>query len=239
MKIGIKTYHYKPELEYFRGKIDFWEIMALHKEDYRPFTEFDIPIVVHNPHEVLGANNTDILNYNKNLEALNYSRSLADMFFSDKIIVHPGRIYNLDFKRYNPETSIRLFLEANDKRILVENMPGEDYICSSPKSTELFMKTTGAGLCFDVNHAVHFAEEINEDYKVISGEFIFLNPRHFHLGGQKFGGKSHLSFLDSDLDLNEILYSYPRNASISLEVSKDFEKTKKDLEIIREVTKRF
>ena len=55
------------------------------------------------------------------------------------------------------------------------------------------MKETGAGFCFDVNHALigikHF-----ENYEFIE-EYIKLNPNHYHIGGQRsLNGETHISF---------------------------------------------
>ena len=44
MKIGVKTFDYIREFEYFKDKADFIEIMAVEGRDYSKFKDFKILI---------------------------------------------------------------------------------------------------------------------------------------------------------------------------------------------------
>jgi len=234
MKIGVKSYEYNKELEYFKDKADFFEIMAVEGKDYSSFKEFKMPFVIHCQHAVFGINNSDKDLYQKNLSSFNYARKIADMLGAKKIIIHPGDIKN---EACSKENSISFIKSLKDKRIIIENMPREKSLCNTPEQLKEFADKTGCGICFDINHALYSAQNLKKDYKEVIKSFIKLKPGHFHLGGHKFIGVDHLCFADSELDLKEILSFLPRDAEITLETSNEIEKTKEDLKIIKEVLK--
>ena len=57
------------------------------------------------------------------------------------------------------------------------------------------------------------------------------------LGGQSYGGQTHLAFEDSQINIKEIVSILPSDAEITLETSNDLEKTKRDLEFIKNLVK--
>jgi len=234
MKIGVKSYDYSRELEYFRDKVDFFEIMAIEGRDYSGFKDFKMPFIIHSQHAVFGINNADKNLHQKNLSSFNYAKKVADMLKAKKIVVHPGDIKNETCSKKN---SVDFIKSLKDKRVVIENMPRENSLCNIPEQLKEFVSKTECGICFDVNHAILIAQNLKKDYKDFITEFIKLKPNHFHLGGHKFIGIDHLCFADSELDLKEILSLLPKDAEITLETSKDIEKTKEDLRIIREVLK--
>jgi len=234
MKIGVKSYNYSKELEYFKDKADFFEIMAVEGRDYSGFKNFNMPFVIHSQHAKFGINNANREINQKNLDSFNYAKKIADMLNSKKIIVHPGLIEGDNCSKSN---SISFIASLNDKRIIVENMPREKNLCNIPEQVKEFVDKTGCGFCFDINHAIIIAQVLKKDYKELIKKFVKLKPSHFHLGGQKIPGRDHLCFADSELNLKEILSLLPKDAEITLETSIDIEKTKEDLKIIREILK--
>lgn len=235
MKIGVKSYDYSKELEYFKDKADFFEIMVVEGRDYSRFKNFNMPFVIHCQHAIFGINNADKQLYQKNLNSFNSAKKVADMLKAEKIILHPGNMKNEACSR---ENSINFIKSLKDKRIIIENMPQENALCNSPEQLKEFIDKTGYGFCFDINHTILHAQNIKKDYKAMIKDFLQLKPKHFHLGGQKFMGADHLCFADSELNLKEILSLLPKDAEITLETSTDIEKTKEDLRIIREVLKK-
>jgi len=235
MKIGVKSYDYRKELEYFKDKADFFEIMAVEGRDYSKFKEFKIPFVIHSQHASFGINNANSEIHQKNLDSFNYAKKIADMLGAKKIVVHPGKIENNSCSKNN---SIKFIKSLKDKRIIIENMPHEKTLCNTPEQLKEFISKTGYGFCFDINHAITIAQSLKRDYKEFIKEFIKLKPNHFHLGGHKFSGKDHLCFAESELDLREIVSFLPKDAEITLETSVDIEKTKEDLRMIMEVLKK-
>ncbi len=238
MKIGVKTFDNPKFLKNFENKVDFFEIMAAQKNDYSFLKNFSLPIVIHAEHDKFGFNPADISKKEFNMKAIKFAIKIADLSNAKKIIVHPGQIEN---KNCSIKNAINFFKEINDKRILIENLPNSRNpniirLCQTPIQIKKFMKETGAGFCFDVNHALigikHF-----ENYEFIE-EYIKLNPNHYHIGGQRsLNGETHISFLNSDLNLKEILKYYPENSEITLETEVDVEKTEEDLKIVRKVLK--
>jgi len=234
MKIGVKTFDYIREFEYFKDKADFIEIMAVEGRDYSKFKDFKIPFIIHSQHTTFGINNADKTLYQKNLDSFNYAKKVADMLGAKKIIVHPGDIEGDNCSENN---SVNFIKSLKDNRIIIENMPRKNALCRTPKQLKEFITKTGCGFCFDINHAILIAQNLKKDYKEIIKSFVKLKPNHFHLVGQKIPGKDHLCFSDSELDLKEIFSFLPKDAEITLETSKDIEKTKEDLKVIREVLK--
>ena len=96
----------------------------------------------------------------------------------------------------------------------------------SPEKIASFLKKVDQGFCLDINHAVDYAMVNGLDRIQFLKDMLKLNPTHFHLGGQKFSPrKEHLDFSDSDINLEEILQILPKDAEITLEVSKYIDKT--------------
>ena len=229
MKIGVKSYDYSKELKYFIDKADFFEIMVVEGRDYSGFKDFNIPFVIHCQHAVFGINNADNEICRKNLDSFNYARKVADMLRAKKIIVHPGEINSA---KCSKETSINFIKSLNDKRIFIENMPKETSLGRTPEEIMKFINETKCGFCFDINHAISFSQKVGKDYKELIKEFLKLKPKHFHLGGHQLPEKDHLCLADSELNLKEIISLLPKDAEITLETLKDYNKTKEDLVII-------
>jgi len=239
MKIGVKSYDDEKFFEYFEDKVDFFEVMAMQKKDYSFLRNFSLPIVIHAEHEKLGANPADISKKEQNLKSINFARKLADMTNAKKIIFHPGFIEK-GKKNFSLKNAINFLNEINDDRILVENLPASRNtqkirLCQKPRQIKRFMKKTNAKFCFDVNHTIELRKKLNGKYNFIK-KYLKLNPSHYHISGQKSAeGEIHLSFLNSNLNLKEILKYYPKNAEITLETETNIKKVEKDIELIRNV----
>ncbi|VVB78435.1 Uncharacterised protein [uncultured archaeon] len=233
MKIGIKTYSSEKFLEYFKENADFFEIMAIESNDYNFLKKFSQPIIIHAQHQSFNINNADKLKNKINLSSINFARKLADLANAKRIIVHPGELW---YNGPSVEQSIEFIRNINDKRVIVENMPSGNELCSYPQETKGFLKQTNKGLCLDINHAIEAAIYYDKDYIGFLKEFIKLKPAHYHLGGQKIKeGKTHLSLKESDFDLKKVLKIIPRNANITLETIANLEKTQEDIDIIKKI----
>ncbi len=242
MKIGVKTFDDEKFLKHFENDADFFEVMAIQKNDYSFLKNFSLPIVIHAEHQGFGINPADISKKELNLKAVNFAREVADMTNAKKIIVHPGAI-----EKKNPNCSIKnsinFFREINDDRILIENLPGKidsegKRLCQTPHQIRKFINKTKTRFCFDVNHVIQGFRKFNKKYDFIK-RYLKLNPAHYHIGGERFINETreHLSLIDSDLNLKEILKFYPKEAEITLETEVDIKKVESDVEIIKNVLK--
>ncbi len=237
MKIGVKTFNDREFLKKFENDVDFFEIMAIQKNDYSFLKEFSLPIVIHAEHQNFGINPADISKKEKNINSLNFAIKLANKTNANKIIVHPGYIDEKNPSFCSIKNAIDFFNEINDERILIENLPKSMMfkLCYNPQQIKDFREKTNTGFCFDINHALQHLKTFNQKYDFIK-EFISLNPSHYHIGGQKFvEKKEHLCLENSDLDLKKLLRYYPNNSEITLETEPNSEKTNKDLDIIKKV----
>lgn len=237
MRIGVKTFYSPDFLRRFEKDSDFFEIMAIETENYDFISKFSKPWVIHSQHEKFGLNNADKQKRAENLKSLKFAISLADKCKSNKIIVHPGRKSG---PSCSSEELISLIKSLNDKRILIENAPmHESFLGPTPEEMEKLLKETNAGLCFDINHAIETANFLKKDPILMIKDFIKLKPAHYHIGGQKFKreNKTHLSFQESEINLEEIFSLLPEDADITLEISTDEEKTAKDIELIKKFVK--
>ena len=203
MKFGIKVYKYTKELEEFENLADFIEVMAIEKGDYSFFKNLKIPVIIHSQHQIFGVNNADPVKREKNLSSINFARKLADMTGAKKIILHPGQVNNENCSEKEAVDFIKIL---DDKRIIIENLPARGgSLCTIPEETERFMKLTEKGLCFDINHAIETCIYLKKDYLQMIKEFLMLKPKHYHIGGQKLDGSSHLNFSESEVDLKKII----------------------------------
>ena len=240
MKIGVKTYDDRFFLHHFKGKVDFFEVMAIEDTDYSYLKEFSMPIVIHVEHRTFGVNFADKTKEKQNISAINFARKIAEMIKAEKIIIHPGHLENSNCSEKNALNSLK---KMNDERILTENMPryfnNSISLCHTPEEMKKILKKAKCKFCLDINHAVVSAIELKKDYIKFLKEFIKLKPSHYHLGGQKLSGKkeSHIALEESEMDLKEILKLLPKNAYITLETEPDIEKTEQDIKIIRAIIK--
>jgi len=234
MKFGIKIFGEKETAEYFKDKADFLEVMAIDNVDYDFLKDYPLPIVIHSKHEKFGINIPNPDKKEKNISNLNYLIKLADKLNSKKIIIHPGV---LSEEGSSVEEAVAFFKNAKDKRIIIENLPPfSNSLCNTPENTKEFLKKTGEGFCFDINHAISSALHLKKDYWGFIKEFLKLNPTHCHIGGQTLNPeKSHLTFEESDIPLKEILRIMPKDSEITLEVKTSIEDIEKDLNYIRSV----
>lgn len=242
MKFGAKTFDNGDFLDYLAGAADFFEIQAIRGNDYSFLDKYigEVPIVIHAEHIRWGTNPADSTLSDLNLESVNFAIELANKVKAKKIIVHAGVLMN---ENCSVENSIDFFKRIDDSRIHIENVPynasgvNGGGICYGLKDTDYFLKRTGLKFCFDINHAVETALTLKSPpYDLIQG-FEEMHPSHYHLSGEDMEkGKSHISFLDSDLDLNKVLEIISSKAEVTLEVTLDKKRTLEDLEIVRRLT---
>jgi deoxyribonuclease-4 len=240
MKIGVKTFNNPDYLKKFEDKVDFFEIMAIETNNYDFIKELKLPIVIHSQHRIFGVNTADKKKGKTNLSSINFARKIADLSNAKKIIIHPGEIEN---KNCSIEQAVSFIKNINDKRVIVENVYSDVEItrlCTTPSETKEFLKATGRGFCFDINHAIGSAVILKEDYIKFIKEFLKLKPVHYHFGGQKikklnvpWHEKEHLAFKESDFDLKEVLKLIPESAEITLETTTDVEKTMEDINAMK------
>ena len=100
-----------------------------------------------------------------------------------------------------------------------------------------FLKNSKQGFCFDLSHLIVSTNILKLDLIDSIKKCLKLNPKHFHISGQKLKSKvdQHLSIQEGDIDFKKILRLYPRDAEITLEVSRDINQTERDLEKIRKI----
>jgi len=232
MNIGIKTYDYSPEFEAFKGIADFIEVMAIEGRDYSGFKKLGIPIVIHAQHQGFGVNIADKTLVDRNKRSLDFAIELADMLNAKKIIVHSGE---LNDDNCSIENSFNFLKQYDDKRILIENLSHKPFLCTTPGELKYLAGKLKLGICFDINHAIVKAQEMNQDIYSLFDGFLKLNPKHYHIGGQILEGKTHLTFSKSNIDLKKIFSLLPKNIDITLEVSWDIKEMKDDLVFIRKV----
>ena len=192
-------------------------------------------MIIHAEHQFFGINPADASKEKENRKSVYFAQKIADRTSAEKIIIHPGHIEN---RNCSLENAISFFNKINDKRILMENLPpmkNVKRLCMNLEDVKEFIEKTGAGLCFDVNHAIQ-ARGFDKNYDFIR-DYLNLSPSHYHIGGQK-PEKDHLCFSDSEIDLRKILEYYPESAEITLETEPVAEKFEKDLEIIRDSIRR-
>jgi len=238
MNIGVKAYHEEDFLDAFIGKADFFEIQAIQKYNYnflKKYKKLNIPIVIHAEHVDLGANPADKTLEKNNIKSINYAIKLANLTGSKKIILHPGGFMN---KNCSKEQSIKILKSVKDKRVLVENLsPLGNRLCQTPEQTKDFLEKTNKDLIFDLGHAIITANTLKLNMEKTVNAFLKLKPKHFHLSGININSKkdSHKSFKTATTDYKKFLKLYPKNAEITLEVTKSINKTKWDLDFIRKI----
>jgi len=232
MKIGVKTYDGKEFIEYFKDKVDFIEVMSFIDKKFLPNTK----IVIHCKHQRFGINPADKEKEKENINELKEGQTIANFCNATKIIFHPGFIEN---ENCSKEQAIKILKEIKDERIIIENLPvmyEKGKFCSTPEETREFMKKSGKGLCFDINHAISAAFQEKLDPYIFIEDFLKLKPIHIHLGGQILPeDKTHLALTESNIDLKRVISLLPENVDICLEVTQDIKKTEEDIKLLKKI----
>jgi len=241
MKIGVKTYHDEDFLGHFKNKCDFFEVQAIQKNDYDFLKNFKKPMVIHAEHQGFGVNACDSNLHAKNLKSIKFARKLADFVSAKKIILHAGMLLN---DKCSKEVSVKFVKNIKDNKIIIENHSSyEKGLCSTPEKMREFLDLTGKRFCLDINHAISSAKQSGaNDFKIIK-DFIKMKPAHYHLGGQKFinffglykKDVTHLSFLDSEIDLKRIVKLIPSSAMVTLETAMGIRNVEEDLGIMKKL----
>ncbi|MEN9626049.1 MAG: hypothetical protein RL557_377 [archaeon] len=239
MKIGVKCYHEEDFLDYFIGKADFFEVQGLRNKDYsflKKYRKQNIPIVIHAEHHKQGCNPAD-KSLKTTAPSIQQAIRIANLAESKKIILHAGIIDN---KHCSEEQAINFVNSLKDRRLLIENTfrnRKEGSLCTTPEEMKSFLKKTKKGFIFDLAHCIISAHLNKKDPWEFIQAFLKLKPKHFHLSGQKWDSLQdlHLSLTKCDFDLAKILRLYPKDAEITLEVSKYKDKTDEDVKFIRKI----
>jgi len=238
MKIGIKTFDYDEDLKKLVDIIDFIEIMAVETSDYSKFKDFNIPFVIHAQHQRFEVNNADKTRLERNKRSLNFAIKIADMLNAKKIVIHPGLLTD---ENCSSENAVSFFNQFNDKRIIIENMPfpeNKKQLCTDVDETKKFLNKTKKGFCLDFNHAVIGFLDSKDKYLQRIKDFLKLKPVHYHIGGQKLNGESHLNFKDCDINIQEIIDLIPENAEVTLETTVNMNDLKEDIEFMRKIIRK-
>jgi len=240
MRIGVKTFDSEKFLKAFEHDADFFEVQAIQKNNYEFLRQFKKPIIIHAEHTEFGINNADVNLEQKNLNSLNFARIMADKNNSNIIIVHPGIL--IENSNCSKEQAVKIISSLRDKRFILENMPSVDsdknfnHLGSSPEEIEELLNATGVGFCLDIGHAYLYSLSSKRNFEEIFEKFLELKPKHFHVCGVGLKNGNwidHLPLHKSQVDFKKYIQKLPKDATITLEVSKDIEETKKDLELIR------
>ncbi|MFC1723391.1 TIM barrel protein, partial [Nanoarchaeota archaeon] len=236
MKVGIKVY-FPSELKFIKRfpSIDFVEIMAVVGHDYSKFKDLNIPIIIHNQHSRWGVNMADPQKRKHNAKSLNYSIKLADMFEAKHIILHPGQ----QFPGCSEEELHYQLSRFPDKRIILENLPspyggikrfGYDY-----KSMKRILKTNKRRMNLDFPHASETATRAGKKPIPFIKKLMTLKPAHFHMSDTRLQSlrDMHLHLQEGNLPLPRFKKLLPPRAWITLEVDHNYNKTKHDIEFLK------
>jgi sugar phosphate isomerase/epimerase len=239
MHVGVKIYE-PPAVEFlkeFRDSVDFLEVMAVLGNDYSYIKDFGLPVVIHNEHFAWGVNFANPKRVDLNRSSLDFSLSLADKLDARYVIVHPERVE----EEYCSESQVVGFLsEYPDKRIIIESMPyyGEGcyFYAYDHDSIKRLLGSTGKRMCLDFAHSSEAAVSLGKEPLSFIRELLSLKPVHFHLSDTRLETLKdmHMHLLDGNLPLQEYKKLLPREAWVTLETSHAFDKTKDDINFLKD-----
>jgi len=180
------------------------------------------PVISHmselQQHQLVNVNIADFQLRQTNLISYQEVKKFADALSSPIIIVHPGCNGSL-------EEVIEQLMLINDNRLCIENKPQQGLngqICrgSSPEEIQSILNgSTLKGFVLDFGHAIYAAKSYQMDPMNMINEFMKFNPVLFHLAdGEKSSEKDvHHRLGEGNLDLKKLVFTIPKNASVTLE----------------------
>lgn len=245
-KVGLKIWsinenYYKEAIRlYEKGVCQFIELFSV-PDSFEKFASLwktlDIPYVIHAPHFNQGMNLAKPEHYENNMKLASEALRFADALNASMVIFHAGANGTIQ------ETARQLKL-INDQRVVIENKPyygsrghevWKDITCNgySPQDIAYVLQETGAGFCFDIEHAVTAANSIKVDQIEFVKSFIKLNPKLFHITDGDWNGiyDQHKHLGQGNFKFDQIVSLYPTDCMITLESMHDFKDKLDDFEL--------
>lgn len=234
MKLAIKLGAEKESYAHLKkiveqSNLDFIELMPLMDgEYYKKFKEFNLPVIIHAPHDSLGATPSDPTKYERTIKCFEESQRIADFFNSEYIIVHPGRYIQEISSKEARENAIKVFSKINDRRILLENLIWlDEYVhdfCSNAREMKEMMEKLGyTKFCLDFAHMTLTEKSRKEGYQKVAQEFMELKPDYFHICGGDFRDHKteHSSIFYGDFDIPFFKNLIPSEGMLVFETPKE------------------
>jgi sugar phosphate isomerase/epimerase len=198
-------------------------------------SEYSIPFVIHGAHSMHGfcLSLPEKTETNRVLfeEAVAYYNQLD----AEYIILHPGVFGTaeetvLQLKSLIKQTAI------NSSKILIENKPritltSDACIGANPKELAFIKNECGLGFVLDIPHAIKYAIGVNQDWKKVLEEFMFLSPKVLHVSDAFLSHEKdeHLHIGDGEFDFKKI-FSTCQADNITIETNKDSNVSLSDFE---------
>lgn len=226
MKIGLKVYPDNIKLiEKHFDIIDFVEIMAIEGSNFESLYDIgkENDVMVHSEGFDFGVNYADPGKLETNDRSLKYAKTISKNSKAKHIVVHPGKLENLNCSN---ENFLEYFEKPNNfySKILIENLPydyhGIKCLGRLPQDIDILTRETGFGFCLDLENAWDVAYKFKINLYVLIEEFLKLDPVLFHFPYHFLPGKQEEYDYD-DVDLTKLLSLLPKDAKITLEVPKD------------------
>jgi endonuclease IV len=217
--VGLKRFPLSlSDLKDLKKHMDHLEVMAIPGSNYDVLNKLDLPITIHAPHISQGFNPASKKLEGLNEDLLNHALSVADMFSSSVVVVHPGHIVD---KQCSVDFSVDFFNSRIDRRMRFENLENGDGAFSDFNKFKLFLsKLKHKKVCFDISHAYLSSLKLGVEPFGHIKKFFSLEPDYFHLSGINFArGRDHFNFSNNDFAYKKIVPYFPRNPCITLETN--------------------
>lgn len=213
MGLGIRSN--EPQLirnanELFKtGVVDFAEIFLMPGTSNTEFSQLEMPLTIHAPHDGSGLNLCEPEKTEFSVKCINEASELADELNAKYVAFHPGHIGIKDDYENAMKCMISEMNFPNKKKLCVENLTYKAVIpemictCHKPEDIKRIMQQCGLGFCLDLNHAYKAAASLKANPKDFIKKFMALNPSYFHLsdGNSSIEDDEHLMLGKGDYDL--------------------------------------
>jgi len=203
IKLGSNQTHLLQEVDsLIKNKVFSYVEILLNPNSLtiQPFQEYEVPYVIHVPHENFGVNIGEESRKEYTFEMIEESIRWADALDASIIILHAGT---------GSAKAAQLALsQIRDKRVILENMTvkgifGEDCLGYSAESISELMSIGGFGLCLDLGHAIKASISLERNYRELIQEFVELEPKIFHISDGALDKET-----DEHLNIGEGVYDF-------------------------------
>jgi len=185
------------------------------------------PFVLHGPHSLCGLNLAvpGLEGENRaQLQRLDQARLILQ---PERVVLHPGVDGTVE-ETIRQMVALRATLPDLFARALVENKPqvglrGERCVGASPEEVRAIRSATGLGFCFDIGHAICYANAAARPWPPVIEEFLAMAPALYHLsdGDAAALTDAHEHLGAGTFDLPRIIRRIPPDAAVCLETRKD------------------
>jgi endonuclease IV len=238
MKIGVKLWaDHKDYAKKILPHVDFFEVVAEAGKNFSFLSAIKKPVIIHAEDFSFQTNLANPENNAISKDYLQFALDLQKKINASYVILNPGIRFN---NKCTIQNHIDLFKKLPVKKILFENQPPlknrtYPFFCRTYDDLYDMCRKTGAGFCFDFDHAYASAFFFERDPVKFCKDILDLRPKHIHISNGKNASyiDYHLHFHEGDFNMMQMKELLPSDVWITVDTANDLDQQIEEIKFLR------